>query len=294
MWSVPIDVLLELGLDLHLTLGLLLAYLLGVVLARRVRRFAAGRLRCGRCRRLSGVGAWMRREPTQKSQWPYGTFLQRLGPPVRSALLELGVRRQVPAGQILIHEGQQQSHLVLIEEGLTKVTAALPDGRTALLSLRVGGDLVGEMSALNDRPRSATVTTCSAARYSVIPSERFRAFLRTNPDAALELAAMVSDRLRWSNRRRIDFSSYPVKIRVARVIAELSRTHGRQTPDGVVIDVRLTQPELASICGASETSVQKILRELRTDGLVDTDYRRMTVRNLPGLQQVGQLQADEC
>ncbi|MEU6025200.1 Crp/Fnr family transcriptional regulator [Micromonospora sp. NPDC048871] len=294
MWNIPIDVLLELDLAPHLTFGLLLVYLLGMTMSRRVWRSATIRLRCERRRLLSRVGAWMRSEPDPNSQWPHGTFLQRLGPSVREALLGLGVRREVPAGQILIHEGQQQSHLVLIEEGLTKVTAALPDGRTALLSLRVGGDLVGEMSALNGRPRSATVTTCGTARYSVITSERFRAFLRANPDAALELAAMVSDRLRWSNRRRIDFSSYPVKIRVARVIADLCRTHGRQTPEGVVIDVRLTQPELASICGASETSVQKILRELRTEGLVDTDYRRMTVRDLPRLQQLGQLPPDDC
>ena len=48
----------------------------------------------------------------------------------------------------------------------------------------------------------------------------------------------------------------------------------------MVIDVRLTQPELATICGAAETSIQKALRELRTEGLVDTDYRRITVRDL--------------
>ncbi|QOC94808.1 Crp/Fnr family transcriptional regulator [Micromonospora craniellae] len=231
----------------------------------------------------------MRRDPPQIPEWPHGTFLQRLGPPVRAALLELGVRRRVPAGQILIHEGLRESHLILIEDGLTKVTAALADGRTALLSLRVGGDLVGEMSALNDQPRSATVTACGPARYSVIPSDRFRAFLKGHPDAALELAAMVSDRLRWSNRRRIDFTSYPVTIRVARVVAELSRTHGRQAAGGVVIDVRLTQSELATICGASETSIQKSLRELRNEALVDTDYRRMTVRDLDGLRTLGRL-----
>ncbi|QKW13311.1 Crp/Fnr family transcriptional regulator [Verrucosispora sp. NA02020] len=231
----------------------------------------------------------MRRDPPQIPEWPHGTFLQRLGPPVRAALLELGVRRRVPAGQILIHEGLRESHLILIEEGLTKVTAALADGRTALLSLRVGGDLIGEMSALNDQPRSATVTACGPARYCVIPSDRFRTFLKGHPDAALELAAMVSDRLRWSNRRRIDFTSYPVTIRVARVVAELSRTHGRQAAGGVVIDVRLTQSELATICGASETSIQKSLRELRNEGLVDTDYRRMTVRDLDGLRALGRL-----
>ncbi|MFG1764192.1 Crp/Fnr family transcriptional regulator [Micromonospora parva] len=255
-------------------------------------RSALKRLRFGSC-------PWRRRPQLRRpremsgSEWPYGTFLQRLTPPVRMTLLGLGVRRQVPAGQIVIHEGIRESHLVLLEEGLTKVTASLPDGRSALLSLRVGGDLVGEMSALNNEPRSATVTTCGPARYSVIQPDRFKQFLKDHPDAALELAAMVSDRLRWSNRRRIDFTSYPVKLRVARVVAELCRTHGRQGMDGVIIDVRLTQPDLATICGASETSIQKALRELRTDGLVDTDYRRITVRDLPSLRKLGNLQSSD-
>lgn len=103
---------------------------------------------------------------------------------------------------------------------------------------------------------------------------------------------MVSDRLRWSNRRRIDFTSYPVKLRVARVIAELCRSHGRQDRHGVVIDVRLTQPELATICGAAETSVQKALRELRSDGLVETDYRRITVPDLEALARCGEVEPE--
>ncbi|MFI6825151.1 Crp/Fnr family transcriptional regulator [Micromonospora sp. NPDC050187] len=224
--------------------------------------------------------------------WPYGTFLQRLTPAARTALLDLGVRRQVDAGQIVIHEGGRESYLVLLEDGLTKVTAGLPDGRTALLALRIGGDLVGEMSALNGRPRSATITTCGPTRYSVIRPDRFKLYLRDQPDAALELAAMVSDRLRWSNRRRIDFTGYSVKVRVARVVAEMCRTHGRQQRDGVVIDVRLTQPELASICGAAETSIQKALRELRGEGLLDTDYRRITVRDLTGLRRSAHIDPD--
>lgn len=226
------------------------------------------------------------------ADWPYGTFLQRLTPAARTALLDLGVRRQVPTGQIVIHEGGREAHLILLEDGLTKVTASLPDGRTALLALRIGGDLVGEMSALNDRPRSATITTCGPTQYSVIRQDRFKLFLRDHPDAALELAAMVSDRLRWSNRRRIDFTGYPVTVRVARVIAEMCRTHGKQQRDSVVIDVRLTQPELATICGAAETSIQKALRELRGAGLLETDYRRITVRDLPGLQNLGKLDPD--
>ncbi|MFI5836921.1 Crp/Fnr family transcriptional regulator [Micromonospora sp. NPDC051300] len=274
-------------------LALMVLYSSAAALLRRASRSARLRLRFDNLRWRAKVGLSMRRDAPREARWPYGTFLQRLGPGARELVLDLGVRRQVAAGQILIHEGVRESHLVLLEAGLTKVTASLPDGRSALLSLRVGGDLVGEMSALNDQPRSATVTTCGPTRYSVISRDRFTQFLKEHPESALELAAMVADRLRWSNRRRIDFTSYPVKIRVARVIAELCRTHGRRSPDGVVIDVRLTQPELATICGAAETSIQKTLRDLRTERLVDTDYRRITVRDLHRLRGLGEMPADE-
>jgi CRP/FNR family transcriptional regulator, cyclic AMP receptor protein len=239
--------------------------------------------------RPAGVPVPFRSDAVPPDQWPYGTLVSRLDPDARRDLLGLGVPRKVPAGQILIHEGALDAHLVLLRKGLTKVTAVLPDGRTALLAIRVGGDLVGEMSALNKQPRSATITTCGPTQVSIIRMEAFKAFLKDHPDAALELAAMVADRLRWSNRRRIDFSSYPVKIRVARIIAELARTHGHRSPDGVIINVHLTQPELATICGAADTTIQKALKELRAEGLVETDYRRITVRDLDALREIGDL-----
>jgi CRP-like cAMP-binding protein len=226
-------------------------------------------------------------------RWPYGTLLARLEPDARQALLGLGVRRRVPGGQILIHEGLPGGHLVLIRQGLTKVTARMPDGRTALLAIRVGGDLLGEMSALNGAPRSATVTTCRPADVRIIPPDDFARFLKEFPDAALEIIAMLADRLRWSNNRRIDFTSYSVAVRIARVIADLARTHGRRTREGVVIDIHLTQSDLATICGAAETTTQKALRDLRGDDLVDTDYRRITVRDLDRLRQVARLDPPE-
>ncbi|MDG4788155.1 Crp/Fnr family transcriptional regulator [Micromonospora sp. WMMD1102] len=227
-----------------------------------------------------------RPDPQSATDWPHGTLLSRLDPATRADLLRLGVRRRVVAGQILLHEGAQGSHLVLLRQGLTKVTASHPDGRSTLLAIRFRGDLVGEMSALNKRPRSATVTTCGPAVVNVIQLHEFKPFLRSHPEAALEVAAMVADRLRWSNQRRVEFTSYPARVRVARIIAELARSHGRQAPDGVVIDIHLTQSELATACGASDTTIEKTLRQLRGEGVVETDYRRITIRDLARLWEI--------
>jgi CRP/FNR family transcriptional regulator, cyclic AMP receptor protein len=227
--------------------------------------------------------------PTDRTSWPVGTLLGALAPRSRVALLALGVERRVPDGEILMREGQPDSYVVLLRQALAKVTAVTSDGRTALLAIRVSGDTVGEMSALNGVPRSATVTACGDARVSVIHRKEFQPFLARHPDVAVQLAAMVSERLRYANRRRVDFTSYPVKVRLARVLAEIATAHGSATPAGIALGVPLKQAELASMCGAAEITVQKALRELRGEGLLNAVYRGLVVLDLPALRHAADL-----
>lgn len=214
------------------------------------------------------------------------TFLAILPKPVRTHLLELGRERRVAKGEVILHQGADGSHVVLIRRGLAKVTASTPDGRSTLLAIRVSGDIVGEMAALNGHPRSATVTACSRTLVRVVPEKEFRPFLKEHPEAAVYLAAMVADRLRYANRRRVDYASCTTRVRLARILAEMAVAHGRTTPAGLEIGVPLSQPELAGLCGAAEITVQKALRELRDDHLVATGYRRIVVLDLPALEAV--------
>jgi CRP/FNR family transcriptional regulator, cyclic AMP receptor protein len=228
-------------------------------------------------------------EPVGSGPWPPGTLLHRLDPESRAVLLALGARRRAGPNTALLRQGEPGTHVVLLRQAFVKVIVPTVDGRQALLGLRISGDLVGEMAALNDRPRSATVVTCGEASYSVVRRAELRSFLARYPGAALELAGMVADRLRWANRRRVDFTAYPVKIRLARILSELAAAYGVRTEEGLEIGVELTQPELAALSGAAEPSVQRALRELRGEQLVSTGYRRVMVRDPTGLRTVGQL-----
>jgi CRP/FNR family cyclic AMP-dependent transcriptional regulator len=219
-----------------------------------------------------------------ESPWLSGTLLSRLDEPTRREFLQLGVARTAAASRVILQEGKRESHVILLSDGLTKVTAAMTDGRHALLDVRVSGDVVGEISALNGTPRSATVTTCRPSTIRIIHCNDFRAFLRAHPDAAMEMAGIVADRLRMANRRRVDFASYPVKVRLARVLWEIAVAHGYRERDGIVVDVQLTQSELATMCGAAEITLQKAIRELRESGIVDTGYRHVVVRDAAALQ----------
>jgi CRP/FNR family transcriptional regulator, cyclic AMP receptor protein len=198
--------------------------------------------------------------------------------------MSLGTLRVADPSRVILQEGMRESHVILLRDALTKVTVAMTDGRHALIDVRVSGDVVGEISALNGTPRSATVTTCRASVLRIIQRGDFRAFLRSHPDAAMEIAGIVADRLRMANRRRVDFASYPVKVRLARILWEVATAYGHREPEGIVVDMPLTQSELATMCGAAEITLQKALRDLRTSGVIGTGYRHVVIRDAAALQ----------
>lgn len=223
---------------------------------------------------------------TRHDAWPPGSLLGRLPPATRYRLLELGTPLTVGPAEHLIREGQIGSHMVLLRQGLTKVTAALANGRQALLAIRVSGDILGEIAALNGTPRSATVTTCGPVAVNVIHMRQWRPFLHECPEAALAIAGIAAARFRWANQRRLDFAGYPAKVRLARILTELTEAYGTPVPGGWTVGVTLTQPELASLCGAAEPTAEKALRELRRAGVLDTGYRQIVVRDVAALRRL--------
>ncbi|MCG5467025.1 Crp/Fnr family transcriptional regulator [Micromonospora sp. NPDC053740] len=215
--------------------------------------------------------------------WTAGSFLDRLDAAPRQELLGLGTTRTIPANSRIFTEGGQDDHVELIQRGFVKVTTTV-SGLEQLLAVRLPGDLVGELAAVTGSDRSATVTACGEVVSTVVTRAVFLAFLQRRPAVAHEVTAAVGRRLRWANTRRADFTAYPVDVRLARVLAELAVTCGTDNGDGILIGVPMSQPELATLIGAAEDTVQRALRTLRSAGLLRTGYKRVTVTDVDGLR----------
>ncbi|MFE2020688.1 Crp/Fnr family transcriptional regulator [Streptomyces sp. NPDC059499] len=216
--------------------------------------------------------------PAARGPWPVSTLLGRLDSTIAAELVAVGRRRTALAGEVLVSQGGQERTLILLLSGAAKVVATTESGHQALLAVRVGGDCVGEMGALDGAPRSATVTACGPMDLVVVTQAVLDTQLDRHPRLSLEFGRTIADRLRWANRRRLEFGGYPVKVRLARLLTELALEHGRRGPEGTRLPFRLTQPELAALTGAAETTVHKALRELRAEGLVETGYGATVLR----------------
>ena len=95
------------------------------------------------------------------------------------------------AGDVLAREGQSGVGFFVISEG----TADVSVGGRVRASLGPG-DLFGEISLLDDGPRTATVTATSAVRALGITAWTFRGLLRDHPGLALSVLEVMAARLR--------------------------------------------------------------------------------------------------
>ena len=216
-----------------------------------------------------------------------GTFLERLAVADREALLTAGRPRHYRAGEPIFVTGDPGGFVVLITEGRVKVFAPSEAGTAAVLSLRGPGDLVGELSAIEDEPtpRVATVVALDAVVCRVVRVGEFRSLLTGRPAVAFELLRMVAARLRSSDRRRVEFGAYGTTQRVARLLVDLVASHGGPPGSDVVLRSGLTQDDLAGMVGASRESVARALATLRTLGFVSTGRREVAVLDLAGLRE---------
>ena len=212
-------------------------------------------------------------------------FMARLDPADRTALAQRGRQRRWPAGASLFLEGESCATVVIVVSGRVKVFSLTEHGEEIMLAVRGPGALLGELSAVDGAPRSASVAALEPVVALVVPIAAFVEFLRGHGDAAIALLQLVTGKLRDSDRKRVEAAAYDIPARVARRLVEMADRFGEPDGQGVRIAVALTQDELAGWVGASREAVAKALRVLRDRGFVTTGRRTMTVLDLDGLRR---------
>ncbi len=206
------------------------------------------------------------------------------------ALRRLGTRRALPAGATVFVEGDDPYDLMIIERGDIKLVTAALNGQETLLDVLSPGDVLGELSAIDGAPRSATATALTDVVLTSIPVDRFLDFLQANPSSMGALLAVTVRRLRLSNRRQLEHTTADALGRVCARLDELAGRYGRAGDrDGVRIDLPITQSELAQWCGLSREAVVKALRKMRELGWVSTADGSVLVEDRAAVRRRGLL-----
>ena len=172
----------------------------------------------------------------------------------------------------------------MIERGRVLITCMGPGGKQTVLGLRGPGDVLGELSVFDGGIRSATAVTLEDVD-AVVTSASALTRAAQEIDTAHELIRILASRLREADRRRLEFSSLDTLGRVAWRLVELGERFGRETPQGIAVDLPISQDQLASWCAASREATVKALASLRALGAISTSRRHVLIADPEALRR---------
>ena len=164
------------------------------------------------------------------------------------------------ANKVLFLAGDPGDGCYRLNEGLLKVSISSPNGAERILAILGPGSIVGDMSLIDKRPRSATVSTLRDCTLSFVRRAAFEAFVAKHPETYKYLFILVADRLRITDQLVAAESFLTLKGRVARAILDLAKAFGRDIENGrVVIEQKISQSEIADMAGIARENVSRIL-----------------------------------
>jgi CRP/FNR family transcriptional regulator/CRP/FNR family cyclic AMP-dependent transcriptional regulator len=193
--------------------------------------------------------------------------------------------RKFNQGEIIFREGDPGQVLYLVQSGLVRIYVHGLDGtETSVILFGRPGDMFGELAVIDGLPRSATAVALDETLLYTISRESFRQHMQRFPQLALNFMKELTHRVRYNTRQMDSLASLPVSQRLARKLLELAQDYGRIETDNVIIDMTLTQTNLASLIGATRESTNKILRDFRERTLIWFENGRITILDADALR----------
>ncbi|OFX22686.1 MAG: hypothetical protein A2V77_10745 [Anaeromyxobacter sp. RBG_16_69_14] len=202
-----------------------------------------------------------------------------LDPPAAAALERLVAVQDHAAGAVMVSQEEPGDALFVLVSGKVKVVLYSEEGREVILTIfKSPGDFFGEMSLLDDEPRSASVIAAEPSRLLVLRRSDFRAHIAAHPCTALRALTELARRLRRADELIGDLALLDVFGRLTRKLRELADSDGEEVDGGVVIRNRPTQAELAAMIGSSRETVSRLLSEFARRGYLTMTGKRLLLR----------------
>ncbi len=136
--------------------------------------------------------------------------------------------KEFPQGTVLFREGEPGKEMYVVQHGRVTISKQVGDVEKILASLGPG-EFLGEMSILNNKPRSATATCAEPAKLLVIDAKTFEAMIRSNAEIAIRMIKKLSDRLAEANEQ-IENLLFARRVLACRALPRARGGEGRQGP----------------------------------------------------------------
>ena len=184
------------------------------------------------------------------------------------AIAAHAVTQSFPRGGIILRKGDPASTMLIVVQGKVRIGLSTIEGRELNLRVMGPGDVIGEVSLLDGQDRSADAYALEDCVMLNVEREHFTSMLRNSSDLCLRLMSVLCDKLRRATVSVEEALLLDLSGRLGCHLQRMAHEHGTATSEGIRIDVRLSQSELASMIGASREKVNRQLKLWERQGRI--------------------------
>src|SRR5215210_1027452 len=207
------------------------------------------------------------------------------------------VERRFGPKDTIFTPGDPDDQLYFLLSGAVRLYKIYGDYKEATTALLKDSGVFGKLNLVEGRWQDVFAEAVTDARVASIQKAALERVIKSNPEFALRLFSSLSERLRQSDEVIQSLLHREVANRLARLLVNLGERFGEENGADLLIDVRLTHQDLASMIASTREAVSKVMSEFQRDGVVESRNRRITiidrgalVKRASGLSVDGQLQ----
>ncbi|WP_338753545.1 Crp/Fnr family transcriptional regulator [Bacillus sp. FJAT-52991] len=189
-------------------------------------------------------------------------------------------------GDYLFQEATEAKELFLLLSGKVQVSKFFPDGRELSLRICGKGDIIAEFSVFaNNTQYLSNGKILEHGEALVMTKKQLEEVLSSDPQLMMKWFEYTQlDNQKTQSKLR-DLIIHGKKGGVYSTLIRLSNTFGKQTEEGILIDVTLTNQEIANLCGTSREVVNRMFSELRKQNIISIQKSQLIIHDLDYLKK---------
>lgn len=176
--------------------------------------------------------------------------------------------------QVIFNEGDKAQFLYILLKGKIKISKIAKDGREILLEIIDEKDFFGALAIIKDIPYPANAIALENCKTAKLSKATFLSLINKYPYIEAEILHHVTMRLKSGIESLKNIAIEDVSSRIAFQLLKLANKYGKNTPEGVLIDMRITKQQLAEMTGTTtETAIRVISKFKKLGYLYEINHK---------------------
>lgn len=176
------------------------------------------------------------------------------------------ILKEFKKNEVILYEQDTNEFMYIILFGKVKVIQTTENGKEIILATHKSNELFGEISLIDGKTSPATVLATEDSLIAIISKKDFYSLLIHQSKVLEKMLQILCSRLResWKRIQILNFKDASQRIKMLFLL--LSHDNGQKTPEGVVLNIKLTHQNIADMVGLTRETVTRIIDKLRKDG----------------------------